>query len=38
MDEIHEQFPWISYSDLWTLGGIVAVQGDYTLHASISVG
>ncbi|CAD6916813.1 unnamed protein product [Tilletia controversa] len=26
MEEIHEEFPWITYSDLWTLGGVVAVQ------------
>jgi len=26
MEDIHKQFPWISYSDLWTLGGIAAVQ------------
>ncbi|CEH19442.1 cytochrome c peroxidase [Ceraceosorus bombacis] len=25
-DSIHSKFPWITYSDLWTLGGIVAVQ------------
>ncbi|KAE8213169.1 hypothetical protein CF327_g3261 [Tilletia walkeri] len=26
MDDIHKKFPWITYSDLWTLGGVVAVQ------------
>lgn len=26
MEDIKKQFPWVSYSDLWTLGGIVAVQ------------
>ncbi|KAK0529687.1 heme peroxidase [Tilletia horrida] len=26
MDEVHEQFPWITYSDLWTLGGVAAIQ------------
>jgi hypothetical protein len=26
MEEIKAQFPWISYGDLWTLGGVVAVQ------------
>lgn len=26
MEKIHQKFPWITYSDLWTLGGVVAVQ------------
>ncbi|EPQ30796.1 uncharacterized protein PFL1_01697 [Pseudozyma flocculosa PF-1] len=26
MEDIHKQFPWITYSDLWTLGGVAAVQ------------
>jgi hypothetical protein len=26
MEEIKAQFPWISYGDLWTLGGVAAVQ------------
>lgn len=26
LDEIHKQFPWITYGDLWTLGGVAAVQ------------
>ncbi|OSX65959.1 hypothetical protein POSPLADRAFT_1043507 [Postia placenta MAD-698-R-SB12] len=26
MEGIHEQFPWISYGDLWTLGGVCAIQ------------
>ena len=26
MEDIKKQFPWITYSDLWTLGGVVAVQ------------
>lgn len=26
MEEIKEQFPWISYGDLWTLGGVAAIQ------------
>lgn len=26
LEPIHEQFPWISYGDLYTLGGICAVQ------------
>lgn len=26
MQKIKEKFPWISYGDLWTLGGVVAVQ------------
>lgn len=26
MEKIKEQFPWISYGDLWTLGGVAAVQ------------
>ncbi len=26
MEKIHKKFPWITYSDLWTLGGVAAVQ------------
>lgn len=26
MQTIKEKFPWISYGDLWTLGGVAAVQ------------
>lgn len=26
MEKVKEQFPWISYGDLWTLGGVAAVQ------------
>jgi cytochrome c peroxidase len=26
MEEIKKEFPWISYGDLWTLGGVVGVQ------------
>ena len=26
MEKIKKDFPWISYGDLWTLGGVVAVQ------------
>ena len=26
MEKVHQQHPWISYSDLWTLGGVVAIQ------------
>ena len=26
MEDIKNQFPWISYGDLWTLGGVAAIQ------------
>ncbi|KAH7907718.1 heme peroxidase [Hygrophoropsis aurantiaca] len=26
MDQVKREFPWISYGDLWTLGGVAAVQ------------
>ena len=26
MEKVHEEFPWISYGDLWTLAGVAAVQ------------
>ncbi|KAJ7495860.1 heme peroxidase [Mycena galericulata] len=26
MEKVKAQFPWISYGDLWTLGGVAAVQ------------
>lgn len=26
MERIHKIYPWISYSDLWTLGGVVSIQ------------
>ncbi|VEU24289.1 DEKNAAC105521 [Brettanomyces naardenensis] len=27
LDQIHEEFPWISYADLYTLGGVAAIEG-----------
>jgi catalase (peroxidase I) len=26
MEKVKQQFPWISYGDLWTLGGVAAIQ------------
>lgn len=26
MEEVKKEFPWISYGDLWTLGGVAAIQ------------
>jgi hypothetical protein len=26
MEKVKQEFPWISYGDLWTLGGVAAVQ------------
>lgn len=26
MEQVKQEFPWISYGDLWTLGGVAAVQ------------
>ncbi|KDN41964.1 class II peroxidase [Tilletiaria anomala UBC 951] len=26
LEPIKQQFPWVTYSDLWTLGGVVAIQ------------
>lgn len=26
MEKVKKEFPWISYGDLWTLGGVAAVQ------------
>lgn len=26
MEEVKKEFPWISYGDLWTLGGVCAIQ------------
>ena len=26
MEKIKKEFPWISYGDLWTLGGVAAIQ------------
>ncbi|KZT43589.1 heme peroxidase [Sistotremastrum suecicum HHB10207 ss-3] len=26
MEKIKQEFPWISYGDLWTLGGVAAIQ------------
>lgn len=26
MERVKQEFPWISYGDLWTLGGVAAVQ------------
>ncbi|QPG76017.1 hypothetical protein FOA43_003403 [Brettanomyces nanus] len=27
LDQIHEEFPWMSFADLYTLGGVVAIEG-----------
>jgi len=26
MEQIKKEFPWISYGDLWTLGGVAAIR------------
>ena len=26
MEKVKQEFPWISYGDLWTLAGVVAIQ------------
>lgn len=26
LDDVKQKFPWISYADLWTLAGAVAVE------------
>lgn len=26
LEPIKKQYPWISYGDLWTLGGVVAIE------------
>ncbi|EEC00102.1 hypothetical protein MPER_00018 [Moniliophthora perniciosa FA553] len=26
MEKVKQEFPWISYGDLWTLGGVAAIQ------------
>jgi cytochrome c peroxidase len=26
MERVKKEFPWISYGDLWTLGGVAAIQ------------
>ena len=26
MENVKQEFPWISYGDLWTLGGVAAIQ------------
>ena len=26
LEPIRQEFPWISYGDLWTLGGVAAIQ------------
>jgi hypothetical protein len=33
MEPIKKQFEWISYGDLWTLGGVAAVQARFSLHS-----
>lgn len=35
MDEIKKEFPWITYSDLWTLGGVCAVQGELRFSSAL---
>lgn len=26
LEDVKKEFPWISYGDLWTLGGVAAIQ------------
>lgn len=26
MEKVKQEFPWISYGDLWTLAGVCAIQ------------
>lgn len=26
MEKVKQEFPWISYGDLWTLAGVAAIQ------------
>ena len=33
MEKVKQEFPWISYGDLWTLGGVAAIQVLPFFHA-----
>ena len=33
MEKVKQEFPWISYGDLWTLGGVAAIQvGSFLIY------
>lgn len=34
LEPVKKQFPWISYSDLWTLAGVVAIEEMGGMEAS----
>lgn len=36
MESVKKQFPWITYGDLWTLGGVAAVQVIFSLLPVLS--
>ena len=36
MEKIKEEFPWISYGDLWTLGGVAAIQVCFSANDQVS--
>lgn len=36
MEKVKKDFSWISYGDLWTLGGVAAIQVGDTTGASLN--
>jgi cytochrome c peroxidase len=34
MEQVKKEFEWISYGDLWTLGGVAAIQVSDRAHIS----
>lgn len=32
MEKVKQEFPWISYGDLWTLAGVAAIQVNFALY------
>ena len=37
MEKVKQEFPWISYGDLWTLAGVVAIQVLFLSHVLLCV-
>ena len=33
MEKVKQEFPWISYGDLWTLAGVAAIQVRFHIYS-----
>jgi catalase (peroxidase I) len=37
MEKVKQEFSWISYGDLWTLGGVAAIQVRLSMTSKLHV-